>query len=37
MPILNVKISAAPSGELVTAVSELLLDLTIRILHKRRG
>lgn len=36
MPILNVKISAAPSRELVTAVSELLLDLTTRILHKKR-
>lgn len=36
MPILNVKISAAPSGELVTAVSEILLDLTTRILHKQR-
>jgi len=36
MPILNVKISAEPSPELVTAVSELLLDLTTSILHKRR-
>ena len=36
MPILNVKISAAPSGELVTAVSDLLLELTTRILHKNR-
>jgi 4-oxalocrotonate tautomerase len=36
MPILNVKISAEPSRELVTAVSELLLDLTTRILHKKR-
>src|SRR5258706_4368489 len=36
MPILNVKISAAASGELVTAVSELLLDLTTRILKKKR-
>jgi len=36
MPILNVKLSAAPSRELVTAVSELLLDLTTRILHKKR-
>jgi 4-oxalocrotonate tautomerase len=36
MPILNVKISAAPSGELVTAVSEALLELTTRILHKKR-
>ncbi len=36
MPILNVKISAAPSDELVAAVSEILLDLTTRILHKKR-
>ena len=36
MPILNVKISAAPSRELVAAVSETLLDLTARILHKKR-
>lgn len=37
MPILNVKISAAPSRELVTAVSELLLELTTHILHKQRA
>jgi 4-oxalocrotonate tautomerase len=36
MPILNVKISAAPSPDLVAAVSETLLDLTARILHKKR-
>ena len=36
MPILNVKISAEPSRELVTSVSELLLDVTTRILHKKR-
>jgi len=36
MPILNVKISAAPSRELVTAVSETLLELTASILHKNR-
>jgi 4-oxalocrotonate tautomerase len=36
MPILNVKISAAPSSELVTAISETLLELTTRILHKKR-
>ena len=36
MPILNVKISAEPSRELVATVSELLLDLTTRILHKKR-
>ncbi|HMG55781.1 MAG TPA: hypothetical protein VK601_19915 [Kofleriaceae bacterium] len=36
MPILNLKISAHPSPELVTAASELLLELTTRILHKKR-
>jgi 4-oxalocrotonate tautomerase len=36
MPILNVKISATPSRELVTSVSELLLELTTRILKKKR-
>jgi 4-oxalocrotonate tautomerase len=36
MPILNVKISAPPSPELVASVSETLLELTTRILHKRR-
>ena len=36
MPILDVKISAEPSRELITAVSETLLDLTTRILHKKR-
>ena len=36
MPILNLKISAAPSPELVAAASEILLDLTVRILHKKR-
>jgi 4-oxalocrotonate tautomerase len=36
MPILNLKISAAPSSELVAAASEILLDLTVRILHKKR-
>ena len=35
MPILNVKISAAPSRELVSSVSEILLDLTTRILRKK--
>lgn len=32
MPILNLKISAQPSRELVTDVSEILLDATMRIL-----
>jgi 4-oxalocrotonate tautomerase len=36
MPIINVKISAPPGRELVTAVSESLLDITTRILHKKR-
>jgi len=36
MPILDVKISAEPSRELITAVSETLLDLTTRILRKKR-
>ena len=36
MPILNVKISAVPDRELTASVSELLLDLTTRILHKNR-
>src|SRR4051794_22011207 len=36
MPILNVKISAERSSELVTTVAELLLDLTTRILKKKR-
>jgi 4-oxalocrotonate tautomerase len=36
MPILNVKLSAAPSPELITSVSETLLELTTRILHKKR-
>lgn len=36
MPILNLKISAASSPELVAAASEILLDLTTRILRKQR-
>lgn len=36
MPILQLTISAAPSPELVAAASETLLDLTVRLLHKRR-
>ncbi|HEU4734596.1 MAG TPA: tautomerase family protein [Kofleriaceae bacterium] len=36
MPILNVKISAQPSEQLIASVSETLLELTTRILHKRR-
>ena len=36
MPILNVKVSATKSPELVRNISQLLLELTTRILHKER-
>jgi len=36
MPILNVKISAKKSLEMTKAIAEVLLDLTTRILHKKR-
>lgn len=36
MPILNVKVSGTKSPELTTQISELLLDLTSRILKKKR-
>jgi len=36
MPILNVKVSAKKSPELTGQISELLLDLTTRILKKKR-
>ena len=36
MPILNVKLSRPASAELTTQVSEMLLELTSRILHKKR-
>lgn len=36
MPILNVKVSAEKSPELVKQISDLLLDLTTRILKKKR-
>lgn len=36
MPILNVKVSATKSPALVRDISELLLELTTRILHKER-
>ncbi|MFJ7566314.1 4-oxalocrotonate tautomerase family protein [Herminiimonas sp. NPDC097707] len=36
MPILNVKVSAKKSPELIGQISELLLDLTTRILKKKR-
>jgi 4-oxalocrotonate tautomerase len=36
MPILNVKVSATKSPELVREISSLLLELTSRILHKER-
>lgn len=36
MPIINVKLSATPSPELVRQVSETVLELTTAILHKKR-
>jgi 4-oxalocrotonate tautomerase len=36
MPIINVKVSAAKSPELTRQIAELLLDLTTRILKKKR-
>lgn len=36
MPILNVKLSAPKSPELTRQVNELLLDITSRILKKKR-
>ena len=36
MPILNVKVSAEKSPELTKQIAELLLDLTTRILKKKR-
>jgi 4-oxalocrotonate tautomerase len=36
MPILNVKVCAAKSPELTRQIAELLLDLTTRILGKKR-
>lgn len=36
MPIINVKISARKSPELTKQISELLLDITSRILDKKR-
>ncbi len=36
MPIINVKISATKSPELTRKISELLLDITTRILKKKR-
>ena len=36
MPILNVKISAKKSPEMTRAIADVLLDLTTRILHKKR-
>ena len=36
MPILNVKISQPSSAEMTIKVSEMLLELTTRILHKKR-
>lgn len=36
MPYLNVKLSAAPSAELATAIAACLTDLTATVLHKKR-
>jgi 4-oxalocrotonate tautomerase len=36
MPILNVKVSAKKSPEMTKAIADRLLDLTTRILHKKR-
>jgi 4-oxalocrotonate tautomerase len=36
MPILNARVSAVKSTEMTRAIAELLLDLTTRILHKKR-
>jgi 4-oxalocrotonate tautomerase len=36
MPILNVKVSAKKSPEMTRAIAALLLDLTARLLHKKR-
>lgn len=36
MPILNLKLSASPSRELVASASEILIDLTTQILKKKR-
>ena len=36
MPILNVKVSAKRSPEMTRAIADILLDLTVRILHKKR-
>jgi len=35
MPILNVKVSVVKSKELTQSISEILLELTTRILHKK--
>ena len=36
MPVLNVKVSAQRSPEMTRAIADVLLDLTARILHKKR-
>lgn len=36
MPILNVKVSATKSPQLIGQIAELLLDITTTILHKQR-
>lgn len=37
MPILNVKVSAAKSPQLIVQIAGLLLDITTGILHKQRA
>lgn len=36
MPILNVKVSGTPSAAMSKRISEMLLEMTSRILHKKR-
>jgi 4-oxalocrotonate tautomerase len=36
MPILNVKVSAKKSAGMTSAIADILLELTSRILHKKR-
>jgi phenylpyruvate tautomerase PptA (4-oxalocrotonate tautomerase family) len=36
MPILDVKVSVRKSAELTKAISEMLLETTTRVLHKKR-
>jgi 4-oxalocrotonate tautomerase len=36
MPIINVKVSAKKSPEMTRAIADAVLDLTVRVLHKKR-